>query len=134
MPFSQGVWSGTVGLFIVAIIIFAILRCTGRRQLAFVVGSTNRTPVFGMIAILLGATMSAGLPTRNFARFVLAIWMLACIVLRNSYQGALFQFVQTPMTRAPIGSIDELLAQNYSLRMAPNLLPMFDEIPRLRRM
>lgn len=119
-------------MYIVAAIIFAILRCAGRQRLAFVFGVANHTPLLGLFAILLGATASPTLPTRNFARFVLVVWTLGCIVLRNSYQGALFHFMQTPMTTAPIGSISELVSHNYTLRMAPDLFALFDETSQLR--
>lgn len=132
LPFQLTIWLGTGALFGLAAIIFAFLRCAGRNRFEFVVGAENRTPFLNMVVILLGDTLSISMPTRNFARYVLMVWMLACIVLRTAYQGAMFHLLQLPRTTQAIDQLGDLIAANYSLRTSPGLFYLFDNIPKAR--
>lgn len=133
LPFRYIVWSNTLALFAATAVLFGALRCAGRRHLDFVVGAGNRTPFVNMVAVFLGAGFTdAAMPTRNFARYVLMVWMLACMVLRTAYQGALFQLLQSQMRAPPIEKLDDLIAANFSLRMEKTLFRLFDDIPKAK--
>lgn len=132
LPFNTIIWVGTVALFVGAAVMFALLRLAGEARLQFVVGQHNRTPFVNMAAVFLGNALTDAMPVRNFARYVLMVWMLACIVLRNAYQGALFHHLQVPKFAAPIDRMDDLIAANYSLRVHPTLFYLFDGIPKAK--
>lgn len=55
------------------------------------------------------------LPGRNFARFLLALYIMFCLVARTAYQGKQFEFLQKEMRPADITTIDELIERNFSL-------------------
>lgn len=65
-----------------------------------------------MINILLGGAMHK-LPGRNFARFILALFTLYAIIIRNSYQGALFNFMRMDEHPQEVESLNDMLINNF---------------------
>lgn len=85
-----------------------------------------------MAAVLLGASLMRKMPVRNFARYVLMVWMLGSLVFRTAYQAALFHIVQSPMKAAPIDRLDDLLTADYALRMPPERFVLFDDVEKAK--
>lgn len=132
MPFRYIIWTCIISLFGVGLFVIVALRFDLRHR-TFVVGPQNPTPYMNMIAVFLGVSMTV-LPRRNFARFLLTIWMIGCVVLRNAYQGSLFQFISTSKSAPVVNSLDEMLAENYSIYVRKELFYMFDQIPKAKPM
>lgn len=84
-----------------------------------------------MVNIFFGGSLGR-LPTRNFARTLFCIWISACVVIRSSYQGALFDFIQKPKNVAPLNTVAELIEHDYSLYMTIITANMFKFPPDLR--
>lgn len=55
------------------------------------------------------------LPGRNFARFILMLFVLFSLVMRTAYQGKQFEFIQKEMRKKNVQTIDELVKLNYTL-------------------
>lgn len=54
------------------------------------------------------------LPGRNFARFILMVFILFSLVMRTAYQGKQFEFLQKEMKKKNVQTIDELMLRNYT--------------------
>ena len=67
-----------------------------------------------MFNILFGGSMPR-LPRRNFARFLLTLFTLYAIVIRNAYQGALFHFMRMEEQPQDIKGMKDMLHKNFSL-------------------
>lgn len=132
MPFRYIIWTCIISLFGIGLFVIIALRFDFRHR-AFVVGNQNATPYMNMIAVFLGVSMTI-LPRRNFARFVLTVWMIGCVVLRNAYQGSLFQFISTLKSAPVVSNLDEMLENNYSLYVRKELFYMFDSVPKAKPM
>lgn len=132
MPFRYIIWTCVISLFCMGLFVIVALRFDGRHR-AFVVGAQNPTPYMNMIAVFLGVSMTV-LPRRNFARFLLTVWMIGCVVLRNAYQGSLFQFISTSKNAPVVKNLDEMLEQNYSLYVRKELFYLFDHVPKAKQM
>jgi hypothetical protein len=55
------------------------------------------------------------LPVNNFARIILMIFIVFCLVIRTAYQGVLFEMITTDMRKTAPSSMKELLEQNYTI-------------------
>lgn len=55
------------------------------------------------------------LPGRNFARFLLMLFLLFSLIMRTAYQGMQFELLRKEIRRPVIQRIDELLSQGYEI-------------------
>jgi len=53
-------------------------------------------------------------PRRNFARFLLMLFIIWSLIFRTCYQGLLFEYLQGDGRKPPIKSIKELLSRNLT--------------------
>lgn len=126
-PLKIYIWICVFSTFGLGLLVILALRLDNPRRREFVVGAHNRTPYMNMFSVMLGNSMTM-MPRRNFARYLLTVWMLACIVLRNTYQGSLFQFLKSPNTKPPIELLDDLIRENYTLYMPSLAFYLFRSI------
>lgn len=133
LPFKYKIWFIVTMMFVIGFIVIAILNHRQQAIRNFVLGSRNRVPYLNMISIFLTGECRM-LPKRNFARVLVIIWMLACLVLRNSYQGALFQFLQKAKLSSPPNTIDELIEANYTLYLISSSYYIVEHMPRTHKL
>lgn len=55
------------------------------------------------------------LPGRNFARFLLALFILYAILIRNAYQGALFHFMRMEDQPQEVKDMKDMMDKKFSL-------------------
>lgn len=67
-----------------------------------------------MFNVLFGGSMPR-LPGRNFARFLLALFILYAIVIRNAYQGALFHFMRMEDQPQEVKDMKDMMDKNFTL-------------------
>jgi hypothetical protein len=85
-----------------------------------------------MIAAILGLQQNR-LPRRNFARFLLMMFLIFCLVLRNIYQGALYQFLQSDGRHKTPQTISELIEQKYQFVMTDAWLDVLEAHPEINK-
>ncbi|XP_055910418.1 uncharacterized protein LOC129944779 [Eupeodes corollae] len=113
-PFELDVWIYLTVFLIFGTIMIAFLRYTSLSVQTFVFGEEISCPMTNFFAVFLGYPMNR-LPLRNFARFVLLVWLLSSLVLRNAYQGSLFDsFRMDRFSHIPKG-YNELMAWDYKI-------------------
>jgi len=112
-PFDTEVWIYLgCSMFIGLLTIQIVLRC--RRQARnFVFGRNVTTPTLNMWQIFNGLGMIT-LPSRNFARFILILYIIFCLIVRVGYQAKLYQFLQQDFRIDDIHTIDDLLQRNFT--------------------
>lgn len=91
-PFKDILW---LCIFVVFILSFLAIGCVSfqsRFVQNFVFGSGNSSPSLNVVNIFFGGSLPK-LPTRNFARFLLAQFMIYCLIIRSSYQGEFHRFI-----------------------------------------
>lgn len=115
-PFQLAVW---VAFLLTLIASFALVnviqRCPKKFQ-DFVFGRANSSPNLNIVNIALGGSLNK-LPSKNFARTLLAIFMIFCFIMQNSYKGGLFQFMQMTLRNAEVSSTDEMIERNFRFYM-----------------
>lgn len=115
-PFNKNTWITLLVTFFFAILLILAVKLQSKALQNFVFGKNNTTPYFNMFDILMNGSQHVK-PRQNFSRSLLMIFVLFCIIIRTSYQAALFQFLQTNQRHAEIETIDELIAQKYDIYM-----------------
>ena len=115
-PFQDSVWFFLLTTFIVGSFVITIIKLQSIAIRNFVFGHSNNTPYVNILNIFFGGSMHL-LPSRNFARSLLMIFILFCLVKRSLYQGALFQFLQSNERAKPAQSIKELMTKDFNFYM-----------------
>lgn len=115
------VWLWICVLFVIAVTIIVTLKLTAKNWRDFVIGQSNSMPFFNMLSVCLGGTIPMQhTPSRNFARTVLVIWLFSTLVLRNAYQGKLFDNLRINQRKAPFFHLDKLFSEsNLKLYLTP---------------
>lgn len=115
-PFKMGVWACIFALFLIAAVVIVILKLSTKRKRDFFVGNSNNMPFFNMVSHCFGGAITfTTMPVRNFARTLLMIWLLSTIVLRNAYQGKLYDNLRGNQRMPPYYMIDDLFESNLKL-------------------
>lgn len=133
-PFKYIIWSCIGAMFSIGLVVVVFLKYVGNtKSLAFVVGKRNRMPFMNMINTFFGGSIQLS-PKRNFARYVFMIWMIGCIVLRNSYQGTLFTFLQQPKAKPVPSTLNELLEKNCTILASKTSYFLFENTPSFQKL
>jgi len=111
-PFQNVVWIFLLVTFASGFIVIALISQQREEVKAFIFGASNRTPYLNMITIFVGGSQH-NLPKRNFARSLLMMFMLFCLVQRALYQGSLYQFLQSDDRSPELQTIDEMMEKNF---------------------
>lgn len=113
-PFTLHLWESTSLLVALAVTIILITKKMTRRRRHFIIGGyLNRTPILNMWNTFLGGGI--GNPRfararylKTFARSLLMIWLIGSLILRGSYQGALYDFLQRETLSSPFDTISKI--------------------------
>lgn len=115
-PFQTAVWALIMFVVLISVLVITGVKIKSKSLQLLIFGERNQSPFLNLLIVFYGGQMTK-LPTKNFARLLLAIYMLYCLVGRNLYQGALFQFLQTEMVGPQVSSIDEMVKKDFSFYM-----------------
>lgn len=120
-PFSLIVWILLLLTFSIAFVVITIMKFQRNSLKDFIFGTRNRSPYLNVLIGFVGGAQTVE-PQRNFARFLLMMYLLFCLVKRSLYQGALFQFLQMDDRHSAVQSIDEVVELNFRVFMLPSSL------------
>lgn len=79
------------------------------------------------VAIIIFGGSQRRLPQHNLSRFVLMTFLIACLVIRNGYQGSLFKFLQSEGQAKHAETIEEMINQGFEIFMYPSQAEIFKE-------
>lgn len=121
LPFEPMVWMCVLIATGIASCVTIYMSGRSKRWRDFVFGRKNHTPFLNYINITLGGGVTQP-PVHNFARTIFMIWLLGCLVLRSSYQGALFSFIQSQKSAVEIESLEKLAQFNFTIYSSAEIL------------
>uniref|UniRef100_A0A3F2ZEN0 Uncharacterized protein n=1 Tax=Phlebotomus papatasi TaxID=29031 RepID=A0A3F2ZEN0_PHLPP len=113
-PFQLSSWTCLSACFILSAIVVSITKFIKPQTRAFIIGQGNNIPFTNTINIFLGGTLSMT-PRRNFARFLMMLWILCSIVLRGSYQGALFRFLKSQKNVSIVDTLPKMIEKDVKI-------------------
>jgi len=114
LAFDKPTWLLIVITFAAAFaVIIFISNFMSRRVQDFVFGENVTTPSLNVLIALFGLGQIV-LPGRNFARFLLTMFIIWSLIIRTCYQGLLFEYMIGEGRKPAIKTFDELLERNFS--------------------
>lgn len=126
LPFEKCVWLWiSICTAVAFVAITCVSGCCSTKCRRFVFGAKNRTPFLNYINIMLGGAITFG-PIRNFARTIFLIWLLGSLVLRSSYTGAMFSFIQSQKSAIEIHNLEQLVKYNFSIYSSMQMLRLLE--------
>uniref|UniRef100_A0A182MWH2 Putative ionotropic receptor ligand binding domain-containing protein n=1 Tax=Anopheles culicifacies TaxID=139723 RepID=A0A182MWH2_9DIPT len=132
-PFANSIWSLLLLSLTIGLIVIGLLRQRGSVALQrLVLGRTPGSAWTSMLNVLLGAGL-VRVPTRNFSRTILLIWLIGTLVLRSAYTGSMFRFLRAGRNHTVPDNIPELIEAGYKLYMYRNYSFVFDAYPTIQQ-
>jgi len=93
LPFDVATWILIAMTFAVGLLTILIVTQLSRTIRNFVIGRDVRAPTVNLFAAFFGLGQLR-LPGRNFARFLLMLYILWCLIIRTGYQGVLYDLLK----------------------------------------
>jgi ABC-type amino acid transport substrate-binding protein len=113
-PFDSLTWTLLAIFMGFALLVIFMINMKFQRVRSFVFGRGVQNPLTNLLIGFYGGSQTR-LPGRNFSRFLLMMWLILCLIIRNTYQGSLFKFLQSDETSVEINKIDDLIELKYDL-------------------
>lgn len=133
MPFQSIVWFLLFLTITTGIVVILIINSKLRHLKSFIFGNGIKHPLTNMLIIIVGSQQHA-VPKRNFARFLLTMFIILCLVLRSIYQGSLYLFLQSDGRHKEVQSIEELISKNYQLLIHDSFVETVENDSRILRL
>lgn len=124
------VWSCIFVIIFVAFIIIGIAQFLPKSLHDFTFGAGNENPGLNVINVTFGGSLHK-LPTRNFARSILLIFIIYCFIMQNSYKGGLFKFMQKTLFEPEVASTNEMLDRNFHFHMLKSSRAFLTDMPKV---
>jgi len=107
-------WCMIAATFVAAFGTIIIINHFAPRQVRnFVFGRNVTMPSLNILIAFFGLSQGV-VPRRNFARFLLILFIMWSLIFRTCYQGLLFEHLQGDGRKPAVASIKELLDRNFT--------------------
>lgn len=114
LPFSFETWICFIIVTLIALIVICIVKLLPRPIQNFVFGRNVKTPILNLMIAFFGGGQMV-LPGRNFARFLLTMYIIFSLIIRTAYQGILFELLQSEPRKKEVQSVEEMIEKNFTL-------------------
>lgn len=131
LPFDMETWICFAAVFAVALLVTFLLLVSRDSLKEYFFGSNVKTPTMNLFQHFFGFGQTV-LPRRNFARFILMMFILFCLIMRNAYQGKMFEFLTSDVRKKAATTIEETIERGMTL-YAQESLAALDEDDILKR-
>lgn len=129
-PFAFYTWTSVITTFSISVLIVILLKFTRKAIRNFVYGKNYRTPLINILNIYFGGP-SLSEPKNNFARTLLMIFLLYCLVMRSAYQSGLFKFLQMDAHEPPVSTFLEMIEDKFDFYVVEAFLDQISNMPGL---
>lgn len=119
VPFDSDTWTVIVAAFFTAYATIIVLNYLNEKIKHYVSGSKFR-PSVNIVAIIIG-TSQITLPKRNFARFLVILFIVYCLIISTVWKTQIFSFLQHDFVKPGVRSIEEMIAKNFTLYLMQNV-------------
>ena len=133
LPFDEGTWIMIVIVFFAATLIISVVNVTTQEIKDFIYGRNVNVPYLNVIAQFFGLSQAV-LPKRNFARFLVLLYILYSLIIRTAWQGKMFEFMRRNMTKPPeIQSINDIFHKNYTFFMREHVKILTEDMDFMKK-
>lgn len=111
--FQDDVWIAITATLLITLATIQCINFCGTKCRDFVYGRNIDTPTLNLISIFLNGGQNK-VPRRNFARFMLMLFVIWSLVIRTCYQSELFKYLQADIRHPAPATIDDLIKMNFT--------------------
>lgn len=131
-PFDSDTWTWVVVTFVIAFATIFCVNFASNKIRNFIFGRNVSTPGLNVLRIFFGISQLR-CPGRNFARFLVMLFIMFCIVIRTAYQAKMFQFLQMNLVKPTFDTVDELIENNFTFFMRVDFALFHNESDFVKR-
>jgi len=114
LPFDTATWCLIIATFGSAFGFIIIIKLFGSATVRnFVFGRNVSSPALNVLSGFFGLSQVV-LPGRNFARFLLTLFIIWSLIIRTGYQGVMFEHLQTDNRKPEMKEIRELVNRSFT--------------------
>lgn len=111
--FQDDVWIAIFATLLIWFISIQIINYCPKKVRDFVYGQGVTTPSLNLASNFLSGGQNK-VPGRNFARFLLILVSVWCLIIRTCYQSELFKCLQQDIRKPRISSLQGLIDNNFT--------------------
>jgi hypothetical protein len=115
---------------IIGFFLIFVLNKNAKRYSEFVFGVGVEEPYLNILIAIVGGSQTT-LPFGNFARFILMMFLIFCLVIRTVYTGGLFDSLQQEAFHKEAQSIDEMIQKDYKFYAISTILDLIEGQSRI---
>jgi hypothetical protein len=119
MMFDFYVWLMIVFTFTGALLIIQIISFCSDKIKDLVFDEGVRAPTMNFVAVIFGLGQTT-LPLKSFARFLLMMFIILCLILRTCHQSLLYTLMQAEIRKPELQTIDEAIEKGYTFYIDMN--------------
>ncbi|CAG9810325.1 unnamed protein product [Chironomus riparius] len=114
LPFDSLTWILLGTTFMLTFMSIMMINLTSKATRNLVYGHKVTNPIWNVISIFFGISQTK-LPTKNFSRFILVLFIFFCLIFRTCFQSKFFEFMTSEPRLSPPRTISDLIDRNYSV-------------------
>jgi hypothetical protein len=132
MMFDETTWNIIVITLVAGFVIIQVINFCSDWVKTLVFGERVQTPTMNFLAVIFGGGMRV-MPERNFARFILMMFIILCLILRTCHQSMLYELMQKEIRHAELKTIDEAINKGYTFYMARAAREAYSDLNFMKR-
>jgi len=132
LAFDTITWLLIVLTFFIAMTTIFIINFMPLYVQRFVFGRNVTTPSLNLFIAFIGLSQVV-LPGRNFARFILALWIIWSLIFRTAYHGLLFEYLEGNGRKPEVKTIEEMMTKDFTYHVWGQNYAMVKEMDLIKR-
>ena len=114
MMFDTETWIAIAITLAIGILVTLSLHFVSEKVRKFIAGRDIQSPTTNLVSIFLtGGVVRT--PGRNFARFILTLFIVWSLIIRTCHQSLLFELLQADLRKPPMKTLDEMFEGNLTM-------------------
>jgi hypothetical protein len=114
LMFDKETWICIGVTLLLAVVVIQVINFMSIQVQKFVFGRDIRTPTLNIASIFLNGAQHR-VPGRNFARFLLMMFIIWSLIIRTCYQSILYKDLQTDLRKPRMHSVEDLNEHKFTL-------------------
>lgn len=131
LPFDLATWICFISVFAIALLTIFLLSNSRDSLKEYFFGSNVNTPTMNLFQHFFGFGQTI-LPEMNFARFILMVFILFCLIMRTAYQGKMFEFLTSDVRKKAVATIEKIVEKNMTIFVTNNSEILISEVDVLK--
>jgi hypothetical protein len=129
--FTLTLWAFISLCFVIGFLVIVIIKRQPLIVQNLVYGTNVRSPITNLFAVFIGQNQTQ-LPRGDFARILIAVFMLYSIVIRTVYEGAYYEILKSNQQQKPVKSLDEMVRRDFKFYTSSGLDDGFDQMSAIK--